>query len=192
MAGDRSTQTITTVREYCAAAPDAGRPTRRGISTATAPAQQATTGEPMPVRPRVNLRKPAEYRKALVSGVGAITVVLVALTEPLGGLLGAAATHWMTAGVAATTALATYFTKNAAPADAPGPPAELVQEPSTPSAAAPSPASPPTRSSGAAIAGLALIVGGAVLAGRHTERHRRCVTPFAYVPPGGFSVSNSR
>jgi hypothetical protein len=35
---------------------------------------------------------------------------------------------------------------------------------------------------------LALIVGGAVLAGRHTERHSRCVTSFGLLPPGGLST----
>lgn len=200
MAGDRSTQTTNAVREFCTAP----CPTLRRVgSTATEvrqaggqkqsdgvrPHYSAGEGElaAQSVRPRLTLKKPAEYRKALVSGIGAITVVLVSLTEPLGGLLGATMTHWMAAGVAATTALATYFTKNAISPAVPEPPPQAVHALSAQSVPEPQSAGAPAHN-GVAIAGLALIVGGAVLAGRHTERHRRCVSRFALLPPGSFSV----
>lgn len=202
MAGDRSTQTTNAVREFCTAS-DASRTPRRVGSPATEVRQAGDQMQSDGVRPhysagdwelaaqsvrtRLKPKNLAEYRKALVSGIGAITVVLVSLTEPLGGLLGGTATHWMAAGVAATTALATYFTKNATSA-VPEPAPQAVQERSAQFVPEPPTAGAPARNTGAAIAGLALIVGGAVLAGRHTERHRRCVTLFIPPPPGGFSV----
>jgi hypothetical protein len=43
----------------------------------------------------------------------------------------------------------------------------------------------PTEYRKALVSGIGAIT---VLAGRYTERHRRCVTPFALLPPGSFSV----
>jgi hypothetical protein len=129
--------------------------------------------------------KLAECRKAMIGGIGAITAAVV----PLSPFLPATVTHWIAAAAAVMTGFVTYLAKNATPARVEKPPAQAGPESPPQDAPAQPPASPPpARHTGPVLAGLALIVGGAVLAGRHTERHSRCVTPFTLLTPGGFSA----
>jgi hypothetical protein len=121
----------------------------------------------------------------MVGGIGAIA----AAGAPLIPFLPASVTHVMAAALAVLTGFGTYLAKNTKQAGVEEPPAQAVPESPPQAALAQSPASPPAaRHTGPVLAGLALIVGSAVLAGRHTERHRRCVTPFTLLPPGGFSA----
>jgi hypothetical protein len=84
--------------------------------------------------------------------------------------------------VALMTGFATYLTKNATQASAVEPMAQAVPESPPQIVLDQLPAGAPARHTAPVLAGLALIVGGAVLAGRHTERHSRCVTPFTLLP----------
>lgn len=159
-------------REFCltpttrAARP---RPSSRPI------AQLPPAGRPLRL-------KIAESRKAVVGGIGAIVSTVV----PLSPFLPAGVTHWLAAAAAVLTGFATYLTKNSSPTAAADPPVQAVTESPPLKVLEEQPVVPPARHAGPVLAGLALVVGGAVLAGRHTERHSRCVTPFALLPPGGF------
>lgn len=116
----------------------------------------------------------AEYRKAMVGGIGAITAAAV----PLVSFLPAGVGHWLAAAAAVLTGFATYLIKNDAPSSAETPATQPAPVASPHEALAQLPAGvAPARHTGPVLAGLALIVGGAVLAGRHSERHSRCVSP---------------
>ena len=174
MAGERATTLES--REFCMAEPS--RASHRSAS-ARRPLGIDRTTAAAPEGRRFSF---AEYRKAMVGGIGAITAAAV----PLVSFLPAGVGHWLAAAAAVLTGFATYLTKNDTPASAEESPTQAVPETPRPEALAQLPTSPPpARPTGPVLAGLALIVGGAVLAGRHSERHSRCVT---LLPPGGFSV----
>jgi hypothetical protein len=183
MAGERATTVDS--RGVCTAPVDPGRRLRRNASaTGQRLSSQQCSGECTLGTPSEGRRlklKIAEYRKAMVGGIGAITAAAV----PLSPFLPGGVAHWLAAAAAVLTGFATYLTKNATPAAVEKPAAQDI--PASPPQDAPSqpPASPPARRTGPVLAGLALIVGGAVLAGRHTERHSRCVTllPHGYAGP---------
>jgi hypothetical protein len=170
-------------REYCLTPAAPGRALRRAVGGTTA-ARRPYSDSQAPAGKRLKL-KLAECRKAMIGGIGAITAAMV----PLSPFLPASMTHLIAAAAAVMTGFATYLAKNATPAQREKPPTEAEPESPTQDALAQTPASPPpARHTGPVLAGLALILGGAVLAGRHTERHSRCVTPFTLLPPGGFSA----
>ena len=116
----------------------------------------------------------------MIGGIGAITAAAV----PLSPFLPSSMTHWIAAAVAVLTGFATYLTKNGAPIAAQEPSQTVAELPQN-SHSEPPVSPPAARHTGPVLAGLALLVGSAVLAGRHTERHSRCLT---LLPPGGFSV----
>jgi hypothetical protein len=207
MAGDRTTRTTKAARatsvdtrEFCVTPVEPGRASRRSVSTVAA-ARQPLGGEPtspeagpkhcagecalgtQPAVKRLKL-KFAKCQKAIVGGVGAITAAVV----PLSPFLPGSVAHLIAAAVAVMTGFATYLTKNATPAPAAEPSAQAVPASPPQTALAQLPSSAPARHTGPVVAGLALIVGGAVLAGRHTERHSRCVTPFTLLSPGSYSA----
>jgi hypothetical protein len=209
MAGDRSTRTTkaahaTSVdtREFCVTPAEPGRVWPRSASTRAA-ARQPLGGQPtspetgpescagecaLGTQPAVKRLKPkfAECQKAIVGGIGAITAAVVPLSPFLPGSIA----HLIAAAVALMTGFATYLTKNATQAAAVEPMAQAVPESPPQIVLDQLPASAPARHTAPVLAGLALIVGGAVLAGRHTERHSRCVTPFTLLPPG--SIASGR
>lgn len=172
MAGERATTLDS--REFCMAGP---RRAPRRSALARRPANDpATAGAP-----EATGWSFAEYRKAMVGGIGAITAAAV----PLVSFLPAGVGHWLAAAAAVLTGFATYLIKNDAPASADRPSKPPVPSPPQETQAQ-LPANPPSAAhTGPVLAGLALIVGGAVWAGRHSERHSRCITLLA---PGGFSV----
>jgi hypothetical protein len=193
MAGDRSTHTIkaahaTSVdtREFCVTPAESGRAWRRSASTRAA-ARQPLGGQPtspeagptycaLGTQPEVKPLKLkfAECQKAVVGGIGAITAAVVPLSPFLPGSIA----HLIAAAVAVMTGFATYLTKNATQAAAVEPLPHAVPESPPQVVLDQLPASASARRTAPVLAGFALIVGGAVLAGRHTERHSRCVTPF--------------
>jgi hypothetical protein len=107
------------------------------------------------------LHRLANYRKAVVSGLGAMLAVAMSVKDPLGSVL-PGATQWIAVGMAAATAIATYLTTNTAPtppALVPTPPQEagirgLVDKPQC-----------RTRF-GTAFAGLVVVTGGILWARR--------------------------
>lgn len=166
MAGERATTLQS--REFCLTP---GRePRRSGSARQPLVIDRSATGAPEGRRGGF-----AEYRKAMVGGIGAITAAAV----PLVSFLPAGVGHWLAAAAAVLTGFATYLIKNDAPSSAETPATQPVPVASPPrDAPAQLPASvAPARHTGPVLAGLALIVGGAVLAGRHSERHSRCVSP---------------
>jgi hypothetical protein len=183
-------------RDFCLTPAAPGRPSRRTVGGTFAArrrpndsrARQQCSGECALQTPATGKRlklKLAECRKAMIGGIGAITAAVV----PLSPFLPASMTHLIAAAAAVMTGFATYLAKNATPAQGEKPPTQAEPESPMQDALAQSPASPPpARHTGPVLAGLALIVGGAVLAGRHTERHSRCVAPFTLLPPRGFSA----
>jgi hypothetical protein len=207
MAGHRTTRTTKAARatsldtrEFCVTPVEPGRAPRRSAS-ARAAARQPLGGQPtspeagpkycagecalgtQPAAKRLKL-KFAGCQKAIVGGIGAVTAAVV----PLSPFLPGGVAHLIAAAVAVMTGFATYLTKNVTQAAAAEPAAQAV--PASPPQTAPAqlPGSAPARHTGPVLAGLALIVGGAVLAGRHTERHSRCVTPLTLLSPGSYSV----
>ena len=204
MASDRTTKaaraTSVDTREFCVTPAEPGRASRRNASTRTV-ARQSLGGHPTspeagpkhcsgecalgtePADKSLKL-KFADCRKAVVGGIGAITATVV----PLSPFLPGSVAHLIAAAVAVMTGFATYLTKNATQATAAESATQAV--PASPPQTAPAqlPGSAPARHTGPVLAGLALIVGGAVLAGRHTERHSRCLTPFTLLPPGSYSA----
>lgn len=165
MAGERATTLQS--REFCLTP---GRePRRSGSARQPLDIDRSATGAPEGRR-----RGFTEYRKAMVGGIGAITAAAV----PLVSFLPAGVGHWLAAAAAVLTGFATYLIKNDAPSSAETTATQPVPASSPKEALAQLPASvAPARHTGPVLAGLALIVGGAVLAGRHTERHSRCVSP---------------
>lgn len=165
MAGERATTLQS--REFCLTP---GREPRRSGS-----ARQPLVIEPPATGASEGSRRGfAEYRKAMVGGIGAITAAAV----PLVSFLPAGVGHWLAAAAAVLTGFATYLIKNDAPSSAEPPATQPVPVASPHEALAQLPAGvAPARHAGPVLAGLALIVGGAVLAGRHSERHSRCVSP---------------
>lgn len=165
MAGERTT--TLEPREFCLTPGRA--PRRSGSARQPLGIVRSATGAPEGRR-----RGFAEYRKALVGGIGAITAAAV----PLASFLPASVGHWLAAAAAVLTGFVTYLIKNDAPSSAETPATQPVPVASPHEALAQLPASvAPARHTGPVLAALALVVGGAVLAGRHSERHSRCVSP---------------
>jgi hypothetical protein len=136
------------------------------------------------VRRESFMKKVAEYRKALVSGIGATSAVAVSAMDSFGPYLSASVTHWAAAGLAMATAVGTFLTKNAAP-EAPAESApDTADEPA---------ASVTTRNMGWAIAVLTVALGGAMFAGRNRGRRLQPIVPFAVLlPPCGSSAGRPR
>lgn len=117
------------------------------------------------------LRRLATYRKAVVSGLGAMMAVAVSVKDPLGFVL-PGATQWIAVGMAVATAIATYLTTNhaapppaVAPVPSPGPDTEQAHDIPEPRARF-----------GTAVAGL-LLVTGAMLWNHRSRRSRGQDTP---------------
>ncbi len=101
---------------------------------------------------------------------------MVSALDSFGAHLPPGVTHWLATGVVFATAVATFLTKNAPP--------ETSTEPATPTTIdEPAVVNPGARQMGLAMAGLAVVLGGAMLAGRNGRRKPDRVTPFA-LPQG--------
>src|ERR1700687_3038607 len=125
------------------------------------------------------MKKLAEYRKALVSGIGVTTTLLVSALDSFGADLPTSVTHWLTGGVALATAVATYYTKNVEPSTSSEPaPHTTLAEPAVDRG---------VRHMGWAMAGLAVVLGGARFAGRAGggARQPHPTMPFALPLPQG-------
>jgi hypothetical protein len=127
-------------------------------------------------------RKIAEYKKAVVTGIGSSAAVLLAVKEPLGSLLPGFATHWMMAyAMAAATVYATYRATNAKPEK----PAEREVAAGTKTDELAAGESQPEL--GWALAGVAFVLGGAILARRNWGRRMQPVVPYTMLLPHGGS-----
>jgi hypothetical protein len=183
----------------CAASPQRGRTPRRNAPPVSRPGGRIAhslvarseqhqgigdTGD------RFTFKRLATCRKALVTGIGAIAAVAVSTKDPLGSFLPAGTTHWLAVGVALVTALATYLTTNTNPSASA---ATARAKPESAATTLPDDKPPATASTpqiGTALAGLALVVGGAVWASLRRDRVSRQVVPLALlIRPSDVAVS---
>ena len=124
-------------------------------------------------RIRLYLNRLASCRKAIVSGIGGVAAVVISMKDPLVPLLPAGATHWFGIGVAALTALATYLATNSKPAPAavePASPHDAIAPTIHQASSSDSTHKPQMNT---AVAGLALVAGGALWASLRRGRAKR-------------------